>query len=66
MTTRTNQRGVERYRWLAWNPLWVLIALAWLVLVGWALQGRMAEKELERRQAEKAQVTPAVTPAESR
>ncbi len=66
MTAPPTHRGVEKYRWLAWNPLWVLIALAWLVLVGWALQGRMAEKELERRQAEKAQVTPAVTPVESR
>ncbi|MDQ3264018.1 MAG: hypothetical protein M3Y59_10195 [Myxococcota bacterium] len=62
-----NALPTDKYRWLAWNPLWVLIALAWLVLVGWALQGRMAEKELGRRQApEKTQVTPAVTPVESR
>jgi len=53
------EQGIKKYRWLAWNPLWLLIAVAWVILAAWALQGRIAEKELARRQAEEIRSPPA-------
>lgn len=48
----TTERGVRKFRWLAWNPLWLLIAAAWVALVVWAMRARMAEQEQQRRAAE--------------
>lgn len=32
---------LKRLAWLAWNKLWLLIALAWVVLIAWAMHGAM-------------------------
>ena len=30
--------GLRKFKWLAWNPLWLLIFAAWIGLIGWAMK----------------------------
>lgn len=36
------EQGLKKLKWLAWNPLWLLIAAAWILLVGWAMKSAMS------------------------
>ena len=40
-SAQPQQSLIRRLAWLAWNKLWVLIAIAWVVLIAWAMRSAM-------------------------